>query len=201
MIKIIKSGKKEFYCICDNCGCEFTCELEDIKFESGLTATRIRAVACPECGSTCYINTPKDTPPTPLPIGWPTPGEPIPCNVPSDTGLDPCSNCDWWKKMQQPGFTYVGDTPCTWCSKGPYRVTCDSLSVTGTTDTISGVTCTYTGNIGSYTVDSVMNEYMSSLATPSNETNKAELNCTCNSVNSCLKHTEVFSNNNCCCKD
>lgn len=30
---------------------------------------------------------------------------------------------------QSGGFTYVGDTPCTWCSKNPYRTTCfDSIS-------------------------------------------------------------------------
>jgi hypothetical protein len=34
--------------------------------------------------------------------------------------------------MTQPGgFTYVGDTPCTWCDKGPYRILCglDSTSI------------------------------------------------------------------------
>ena len=190
MIKIIKHGQTEFRCTCGHCGCEFTYEHEDITLSS--------FVICPDCGEHCYIGGNRPSMPK---IGWPTPGELIPCNVPSDTGLDPCSNCDWWKKMQQPGFTYVGDTPCLWCSKGPYRVTCDALSINGTTDTISGVTCTYTGNISSYTVDPVMNEYFSDLATASNETNKAELNCTCKSVNSCLKRTEVFSNNNCCCKD
>jgi hypothetical protein len=200
MIKIVKSGKKEFYCICDNCGCEFTCELEDLKFEPGLTNSRIRVAICPECGNTCYINTPKNTPPTPLPIGWPTPGEPIPCSPAETNKIDPCKDCDWLKKLAS-GITYVGDVPCTWCAKGPYRVTCGTLHGNGTTDILSGVTCTYTGKIGSYTVDPVMNEYMSSLATGTNETNKADLSCTCNNINSCLKRTEVFSNNNCCCKD
>ena len=59
----------------------------------------------------------------------------------------------------------------------------------------------YTGKIGSYTGDPVMNEYMSSLAASTNEKNKAELSGTCSNVNSCLKRTEVFSNSNCCCKD
>ena len=190
MIKVIKHGQKEFRGYCSRCGCEFTYELEDITLSA--------FVVCPDCGEHVYIGNKHKSPSQP---GWPTPGEPIPCNIPSNTGSEPCSDCDWWKKMQQPGFTYVGDIPCTWCNKGPYKVTCDSLTVTGTTDAVSGVTCTYTGNIGSYTVDPVMNEYMSSLATASNETNKAELNCTCNSVNSCLKRTELFSNNNYCCED
>ena len=120
MIKIIKHGQKEFTHTCSRCGCEFTYEYEDITLSS--------FVVCPDCGEHCYIGGNKGSQPK---IGWPTPGEPIPCNIPSNAGLDPCSNCDWWKKMQQPGFTYVGDIPCTWCNKGPYKVTCgiDSASV------------------------------------------------------------------------
>lgn len=193
MIKIIKSGKKEFYCICDNCGCEFTCELEDLKFKPGLTYSSIRGVACPECGNTCYIDTPKPKPLIPLQIGWPIPGEPIPCGTPQDPGLNQCSNCDWYKKMTQPGFTYIGDVPCTWCNNGPYRVTCNTRTGKAATDTLSEVTCTYTGNIGYYNTDPVMNEYMSSLATDTNEKSKTELSSTCSNVASCFKRAEVFS--------
>lgn len=120
MIKIIKHGQKEFTHICSRCGCEFTYEYEDITLSS--------FVVCPDCGEHCYIGGNKYSQPK---IGWPTLGEPIPCNMPSDTALNPCYSCDWWKKMQQPDFIYVGDTPCTWCSKGPYKVTCgqDSTSI------------------------------------------------------------------------
>lgn len=121
MIKIIKHGQKEFTHTCSRCGCEFTYEYEDI--------TLSNFVICPDCGEHCYIGGTKPSAPK---IGWPTPGEPIPCNIPSDTGLDPCSNCDWWKKMQQPGFTYVGDTPCTWCNKNKfYANTLDPNTKTG----------------------------------------------------------------------
>ncbi len=190
MIKIVKSGKKEFYCICDNCGCEFTCELEDIKFESGLTDSRIRTVVCPECGSTCYINTPKNTPPTPLQIGWPTPGEPIPWNIPSDTALDPCSTCDWWKKMQQPGFTYVGDTPCTWCSKGPYRVTCGTT--TATLQLNPEDLKKYNLNIYGYQSASGGTNSSNSLKSDSNSVKFC---------NSCHKDTKASNKNNCNCKE
>ena len=120
MIKVIKHGQTKFTHTCSRCGCEFTFEHEDIQSEAVRSLTNYsstRYVKCPDCGNTCYVNSN---------IGWPWPniGEPIPCNIPSDTGLNPCSNCDWWKKMQAPGFTYVGDTPCTWCNKGPFKVTC-----------------------------------------------------------------------------
>lgn len=128
MIKIIKHGQKEFTHTCSRCGCEFTYEYEDIKFTSTLTSTFNKTVTCPDCGECCYIDN-KQSQPIPPQIGWPTPGEPIPCNIPSDTALNPCYSCDWWKKRQQPDFIYVGDTPCTWCSKGPYKVTCGQDSI------------------------------------------------------------------------
>ena len=188
MIKVIKHGQIEFKGFCSRCGCEFTYELEDITLSS--------FVVCPDCGEHCYIGGSKNTPYTPPQIGWPTPGEPIPCSPAEANKIDPCKDCDWMKKLLS-GITYVGDIPCTWCSKGPYKVTCDTVSGNGTTSTLNGLTCTYTGNIGSYTVDPIMNEYMFAVADSSNETNKAE--CTCS--NSCLKRTELFSNTNCCCKD
>ena len=45
-IKIIKEGKKEYYMTCFQCGCEFTYELEDIKYSS--------SVECPCCGKSLY---------------------------------------------------------------------------------------------------------------------------------------------------
>ena len=126
MIKVIKPGQKEFKGFCDRCGCEFTYEFEDISISG--------AVECPTCGKHYYHPSKGLTYPN---TGWPWPniGEPIPCNTPSETALNPCSNnpcsnCDWWKKMQQPGSIYVGDSPCTWCSKGPYKIICDTTATT-----------------------------------------------------------------------
>ena len=119
MIKIIKHGQTEFNCTCSRCGCEFTYEHEDITLTS--------FVVCPDCGEHCYIGGNKHSQPK---IDWPTPGEPIPCSPTETNKIDPCKDCDWLKKLLG-GFTYVGDTPCTWCSKGPYKVTCgtDSTSI------------------------------------------------------------------------
>ncbi len=121
MIKIVKPGQKEFKGCCDRCGCEFTYEFEDI----GLAGS----VECPTCGHSYYHPSKGLTPPS---TGWPWPniGEPIPCNIASETALNPCRDCDWWKKMTQDGAgIYVGDIPCTWCSKSPYRVTCDTTAI------------------------------------------------------------------------
>lgn len=130
MIKVIKHGQKEFTHTCSRCGCEFTYEYEDIHSEAirGLTDySSTRYVICPDCGNKCCINTGS--------IDWPWPNLPyIPCNTAPHSLPNPCKDCDWYKKMSQPGFTYVGDTPCTWCSKGPYKVTCDtSISTNATT--------------------------------------------------------------------
>lgn len=107
MIKIIKHGQKEFTHTCSRCGCEFTYEYEDITLNN--------FVICPDCGEHCYIGGNKQHP---LQIGWPTPGEVIPCNE-----QDPCLTCDWYNKMLKNGGTYVGDTPCTWCDKNKFRST------------------------------------------------------------------------------
>ena len=130
MIKVIKHGQTKFEHTCSRCGCVFTYEHEDIQSEAIRSLTNYsstRYVICPDCGNKCYINAGN--------IGWPWPNNsPIRCNTPIDTSLNPCITCDWWKKMQTPGFTYVGDIPCTWCNKGPYKVTCvDGISTNSTT--------------------------------------------------------------------
>lgn len=38
---------------------------------------------------------------------------------------DDCSNCDFMKKLINDG-SYIGDSPCEWCSKNPYKVSCES---------------------------------------------------------------------------
>ena len=186
MIKVIKHGQTEFECTCGRCGCEFTYEYEDIHTEAnrGLTITysststssNVRYVKCPDCGNLCYLTPYSNWPPSiePIPTG--------PFNTPS--GTKDCQDCDWWKKITQPGgFTYVGDTPCTWCSKSPYRVLCDSdsssnvlnstksIPYTLCTDKVEGIaneytkvkcdlgsTSAYSGNIGSFNINSMKEE-------------------------------------------
>lgn len=108
MIKIVKPGQREFHGYCDRCGCEFTYEFEDISISG--------TVECPTCGKHYYHPSKGLT--NPGTIGWPTPGEAIPCNT-----YDPCKDCDWYNKMLKGGATYIGDTPCTWCEKNKFHST------------------------------------------------------------------------------
>ena len=59
-------------------------------------------------------------------------GEPIKTAYGS---TDPCEGCET-KKLLQTGGTYVGDLPCQWCNKNPYKLSCG----TTTTVTTSGGT-------------------------------------------------------------
>ena len=135
MIKVIKHGQKEFNCVCPCCGCEFTYEYEDIHTEAIGEITynygSTSYVVCPDCKYHCKV---------PVKTNWP-PFIDIPLttdqfNTPS--GASACHECEWWKKMTQSGgFTYVGDTPCTWCSKNPYRITCFDGISSNTTNTLN----------------------------------------------------------------
>ena len=50
---------------------------------------------------------------------------------------DDCSNCDFRKKLLTDG-TYIGDAPCDFCSKNPYKITClNSIKNTDTSDVLS----------------------------------------------------------------
>lgn len=183
MIKVIKHGQKEFNCVCPRCGCEFTYEYEDIHTEAirGITYSYSSTsyIVCPDCKYHCEVPGKTNWPPL---INDPIPT--VPFNTPS--GTKDCQECDWWKKITQPrGYTYVGDTPCTWCPKNPYRTICsDSISSTSsntfckdsvegianeytkitcedthkTTSAISGSTTASSGNIGSFSINSTKEE-------------------------------------------
>lgn len=108
MIKIIKSGKKEFHAICPNCGCEFTYEMED------LSGTDF--INCPECNAIMEHSVKV----------WPTDiyyQRTVTDNMQSN---NPCANCNYTKKLML-GQTYVGDAPCTWCEHNPFKITCTSI--------------------------------------------------------------------------
>lgn len=111
MVKVVKPGKKEFYATCEMCGCEFTYELSDLKLSCSLNK-----VTCPTCGKDYYHKAQNGGGYGIDYINWPKAGEPIPC---TDQNKDPCADCDWMKNLLKTG-TYVGDTPCTWCSKNKF---------------------------------------------------------------------------------
>ena len=60
-------------------------------------------------------------------------GEPIKTAYGS---TDPCEGCET-KKMLSTGIDYIGDLPCQWCNKNPYKLSC------GTTATVTTSGGTY----------------------------------------------------------
>ena len=49
------------------------------------------------------------------------------------TTSSPCATCDFAKKLATEG-SYIGDSPCDWCSSNPYKLTCSPLtSINATT--------------------------------------------------------------------
>ena len=129
-IKIIKQGVKEFHITCPYCGCEFTYENEDVCNSE---------VICP-C---CLTNLPHkgvsgkvDEAPLPTNGGYGTITNPHgtdpyndlvyrPLTLPegatltnNESGCEGCPNNP--KYLKTP---YVGDYPCQWCQKNPWKVT------------------------------------------------------------------------------
>lgn len=132
-IKIIKDGTKEFHITCPYCGCEFTYENEDVCNSE---------VICP-C---CLTNLPHkgvsgkvDEAPLPTNGGYGTITNPhgtypyndlvyrpltLPDWATKSDNLSGCEGCpDNPKYLKTP---YIGDGPCQWCQKNPYKVTCTS---------------------------------------------------------------------------
>ena len=120
-IKIIKQGTKEFHITCPYCGCEFTYENEDVCNSE---------VICP-C---CLTNLPHKgvigtvgTNPSLMPIWYNQQVAPDGykirdgLNKPTDNSCDNCPNNP--KYLKEP---YVGDSPCQWCQKNPWKITCTS---------------------------------------------------------------------------
>lgn len=119
-IKVIKQGVKEFHITCPYCGCEFTYENEDVCNSE---------VICP-C---CLTNLPHrgasgvngdlgtETIPQLQRIYYgPKTGTEY-NDLVYWSGCEGCPNNP--KYLKEP---YVGDSPCQWCQKNPWKVTCTS---------------------------------------------------------------------------
>ena len=119
-IKIIKQGVKEFHITCPYCGCEFTYEKEDVYNSE---------VICPCCSKGLQhkgiIGT-GDINPSAVPIWYNQ--QVAPDGYKIRGGLiqldDSCDNCPYNPKYLK--TPYIGDSPCQWCQKNPYKVTCAS---------------------------------------------------------------------------
>ncbi len=119
-IKIIKYGIKEFHITCPYCGCEFTYENEDVCNSE---------VICPCCSTKLQhkvvngttIN-PNGT--CPMPIWYNQQVAPDGYKIRDVLNQldDSCDNCPNNPKYLK--LPYVGDSPCQWCQKNPWKVTC-----------------------------------------------------------------------------
>ena len=129
-IKIIKQGTKEFHITCPYCGCEFTYEKEDVYNSE---------VICPCCSKGLphkgIIGT-VGTNPSAVPIWYNQQvapdgykirdclNKPLPDWATKSDNLSGCEGCpNNPKYLKTP---YIGDSPCQWCQKNPYKVTCTS---------------------------------------------------------------------------
>lgn len=130
-IKIIKQGVKEFHITCPYCGCEFTYEKEDVYNSE---------VICPCCSTNLphkgVIGT-INTTSSPIPIWYNQQVAPDGYKIRDDLNKRPrtlpdgatlinnensCEGCpNNPKYLKTP---YIGDSPCQWCQKNPYKVTC-----------------------------------------------------------------------------
>lgn len=133
-VKIIKQGVKEFHITCPYCGCEFTYEKEDVCNSE---------VICPCCSTnlphkgTSDVNGDLSTETIPqLQRIYYGPKTGLEYNdlvyrpytlpdwatlVNNESGCEGCPNNP--KYLKTP---YVGDSPCQWCQKSPWKVTCTS---------------------------------------------------------------------------
>ena len=129
-IKVIKQGTKEFHITCPYCGCEFTYENEDVCNSE---------VICP-C---CLMNLPHkgvvgtvNTAPSPMPIWYNQEvmpdghkirdglNKPLPSRLTTSDNWSGCEGCpNNPKYLKTP---YIGDSPCQWCQRNPWKVTCTS---------------------------------------------------------------------------
>lgn len=121
-IKIIKEGIKELCAICPRCYCEFVYEGEDV---------HDNILVCPCCGT---IMSARDTTVTMTnPNGTYNPHQvndlvyrpfPLPDWATKSDNWSSCEGCpNNPKYLKTP---YVGDSPCQWCQKSPWKVTCTS---------------------------------------------------------------------------
>lgn len=129
-IEIVKEGCKKFNITCPNCGCEFTYEYEDVS---------IGVVPCPCCQARLphkgVIGT-VNTNPSPMPIWYNQQvapdgykirdglNKPLPSRLTTSDNWSGCEGCpNNPKYLKTP---YVGDSPCQFCAKNPYKITCTS---------------------------------------------------------------------------
>lgn len=145
-IKIIKEGVKEFHITCPYCGCEFTYENEDVCNSEVICPCcstnlphkgvigKVDESPLPTNGEYGVTTNPHGTYPMPIwynqqvvPDGYNIRdglNKPLPGRLTTSDNWSGCEGCpNNPKHLKTP---YVGDTPCQWCPKSPWKITCAS---------------------------------------------------------------------------
>ena len=146
-IKIIKQGVKEFHITCPNCGCEFTYKNEDVCNSEVIcpccstnlphkgVVGKVDDCPLPTNGEYGITINPNGTSPIPIwynqqiaPDGYKIRDSlnKRPYTLPNGATLitdeNGCEGCpNNLKYLKTP---YIGDSPCQWCQKNPWKVTC-----------------------------------------------------------------------------
>lgn len=125
-IKIIKEGKKKekeiFKKTCEECGCVFEFEEEDLTTDYNFCLTSYppqyhRYIICPCCGNRIYHDNVIEGGMNDYPKVYYT----------IDT-LTSCEDCLYYQQMKDNPRLTVGDTPCTWCKKRQVYCTTNNTS-------------------------------------------------------------------------
>lgn len=145
-IKVIKQGVKEFHITCPYCGCEFTYENEDVCNSEVIcpccstnlphkgVVGKVDENPLPTNGEYGVTTNPHGTCPMPIwynqqvaPDGYNIRdglNKPLPSRLTTSDDWSGCEGCpNNPKHLKTP---YVGDTPCQWCPKSPWKITCTS---------------------------------------------------------------------------
>ena len=132
-IKIIKQGVKEFHITCPYCGCEFTYENEDVCNSEVIcpccltnlphkgVSGKVDEAPLPTNGEYGTITNPHGTYPYNDLVYRPLTLPEGATLVNNESGCEGCPNNP--KYLKTP---YIGDSPCQWCQKSPWKVTCTS---------------------------------------------------------------------------
>lgn len=146
-IKIIKQGIKESRVVYPFCYCEFTYEKEDIHEDiincpccdaildaKQYVIGKVDDYPLPTNGEYGVTTNPHGTYPMPIwynqqvaPDGYKIRdglNKPLPSRLTTSDNWSGCEGCpNNPKHLKTP---YVGDSPCQWCQKSPWKITCTS---------------------------------------------------------------------------
>lgn len=105
---------------CDSCAHEKMCKYKEEFIECAANIEKLNKPDFMKVSFDCKYYS--ESKPTPKEFKLPN------FTTTSTNSRKDCNDCDFYNKYILKGQTYIGDSPCQWCDKYPFRVTCDSNS-------------------------------------------------------------------------